>query len=151
MRGGLILRAAALMGAATALLASGATSAPGQDLPLPPGTVLTGEVFKPLTFSCAPPSLPSITTGANGNSYVCLTVTPPFVDAAPAFMVVTSVPTQYVRVYPDGGSPNRPFMADPSTIRGLTPAQIQDVLALPTLPTMITIVTVPPAPACWSD
>ncbi len=43
--------------------------------------------------------------------------------------------------------PTGPFMADPSTIRGLTPAQIQDVLALPTLPTMITIVTVP-AGAC---
>ena len=38
---------------------------------------------------------------------------------------------------------NRPFMADPSSIRGLTPAQIQDVLALPGLPSTITIVTVP--------
>ena len=87
--------------------------------------------------------MPSLTNGADANSYVCLTVTPPFVGTAPAYMVVTSEPTQYVRVYPTGGSPNRPFMADPSTIRGLTPAQIQDVLALPTLPTMITIVTVP--------
>jgi outer membrane autotransporter protein len=34
-------------------------------------------------------------------------------------------------------------MADPGTIRGLTPAQIQDVLATPNAPTMITIVTVP--------
>ena len=34
-------------------------------------------------------------------------------------------------------------MADPGTIRGLTPAQIKDVLALPNLPSMITIVTVP--------
>ena len=34
-------------------------------------------------------------------------------------------------------------MADPSTIRGLTPEQIKDVLALPALPSMITIVTVP--------
>jgi outer membrane autotransporter protein len=143
---GLRIRAAALL-AALALGFGGAGDASAQSLPLPPGTVLTGEVFKPLTFSCAPPSLPSITNGADGNSYVCLTVTPPFVDAAPAYMVVTSVPTQYVRVYADGGSPNRPFMADPSTIRGLTPAQIQDVLALPTLPTMITIVTVP-AGAC---
>ncbi len=34
-------------------------------------------------------------------------------------------------------------MADPSTVRGLTPAQIQNVLALPALPTMETIVMVP--------
>jgi hypothetical protein len=57
------------------------------------------------------------------------------------------VPTQYVRVYCPECSPpsfpNRSFMADPGTIRGLTPAQIKDVLALPSLPSMITIVTVP--------
>ena len=93
------------MAAAIPLLASGAPSAQGQDLPLPPGTILTGEVFKPLTFSCPPPSVPSLTNGADANSYVCLTVTPPFVGTAPAYMVVTSEPTQYVRVYPTVAPP----------------------------------------------
>ena len=92
--------------------------------------------------SCAPATVPQIVNGADANLYVCQG-TPPFVVTAPASMVVTSEPTQYVRVYAAGGAPNRPFMADPSTIRGLTPAQIKDVLALPALPAMITIVTVP--------
>jgi hypothetical protein len=90
----------------------------------------------------------SIATGADANAYICST--PPtlsFVPSASAAMVVTSVPTQYVRVYCPECSPpsfpNRSFMADPGTIRGLTPAQIKDVLALPNLPSMITIVTVP--------
>lgn len=123
-----------------------------QTLPLPPGTVLTGPVFK-AQFSCPPPSVPSITTGADANIYIlpspACVATPSFVATAPAAMVVTSAPTQFVRVYcPDPGcspvsAPNRPFMADPSTIRGLTPAQIKDALALPGTPTMITIVTVP--------
>jgi hypothetical protein len=92
--------------------------------------------------------VPSITTGADANAYICsVPPTASFVPTAPAAMVVTSAPTQYVRVYcPEcspASFPNRSFMADPSTIRGLTPAQIKDVLALPSTPTMITIVTVP--------
>ncbi|MGA3309463.1 MAG: autotransporter outer membrane beta-barrel domain-containing protein [Xanthobacteraceae bacterium] len=110
---------------------------------------MTGTVYKP-PFECPPNSVPSITTGADANAYIlplsCSAV-PSFVANAPAAMVVTSEPTQYVRFYcptcSPASVPNRPFMADPSTVRGLTPAQIQDVLALPTLPTMETIVTVP--------
>ncbi len=139
MRGGLILRAAALMGAATALLASGATSAPGQDLPLPPGTVVVGEVFRGPT-SCNPPaSVSQITNGAEANDYICNTgPTRSFVDGDAAAMVVTSEYTQYVRVYCPECSPQAfapgGFIVDPGTIRGLTAAQIKDVLALPYLP-----------------
>ena len=104
-----------------ALVAGNAGEAWAQSLPLPPGTVLTGIVYTPP--SCAPATVAQIVNGADANLYVCQG-TPPFVVTAPASMVVTSEPTQYVRVYAAGGAPNRPFMADPSTIRGLTPAQI---------------------------
>ncbi|MHB8884609.1 MAG: autotransporter outer membrane beta-barrel domain-containing protein [Methylovirgula sp.] len=118
-------------------------------LPLPPGQILTGQVFKP-PFECPPNSVPSITNGADANLYILpssCTAVPSFVPTAPAAMVVTSVPTQYVRFYCPTCTPssaaNRPFMADASTVRGLTPTQIQDVLALPYVPTMQTIVIVP--------
>ena len=55
---------------------------------------------------------------------------------APAATVVTSQPTQYLRVYcaecKPPSVPNRSFMAEPSIIRGLKPEEIKDVLALPT-------------------
>lgn len=144
----------ATLAGAIALAGNSAGDAWSQTLPLPPGNVVTGPVFKP-PFLCAPSSVPSITNGADANAYIlpspsCV-ATPSFVPTAPAAMVVTTTPTQYVRFYcPDPqcspvSVPNRPFMADPSTVRGLTPAQIQDVLALPGLPNMITIVTVPAA------
>ena len=48
-----------------------------------------------------------------------------------------------VRVFTEGiTAPNRAFIAGSSTIRGLTPPQIKDVLALPYLPTSVTIVQV---------
>ncbi len=129
--------------------AGDACSQTASGLPLPPGQVLTGQVFKPPS-SCPPSSVPSITTGADANLYVLpvsCSAEPSFVPNAPAAMVVTSAPTQYVRFYCPTCSPssaaNRSFIADPSTVRGLTPAQIQDVLALPAVPTMETIVMVP--------
>ncbi|RBP09696.1 outer membrane autotransporter protein [Roseiarcus fermentans] len=128
-----------------------------QALPLPAGAVLTGPVYRaPGYAKCTVPNnpyVPSVTNGANANSYICNDVYnppnfyPSFVADAPAAMVVTSGPTQFVRVYcPQAGcspvtAPNRSFMAEPSAIRGLTPAQIQSVLALPGLPSMITTVT----------
>jgi hypothetical protein len=149
MRGGArARRVGAILAGVVALVAGVAGEArPQSGLPLPPGVVLTGPVFKQ-PGQCPPGSVPSITTGADANAYICsVPPTASFVPTAPAAMVVTSAPTQYVRVYcPEcspASFPNRSFMADPSTIRGLTPAQIKDVLALPSTPTMITIVTVP--------
>jgi len=130
-----------------------------QALALPPGAVLTGPVWQP--NPCKPPNppvpnpYPSITTGTDANNYTCNNVYMPpiayysFVLTAPAAIDVTATPTQFVRVYcPQSGcmpktDPNRPFMAEPSTIRGMTPAQIQSALASPGLPSMITTVTVP--------
>lgn len=117
----------------------------GSGLPLPPGNVVTGQVSKP-PFTCPPNFVPQITSGAEANAYILPTeckAEPSFVANVPADMVVTSAPTQYVRVFLPPSVANRPFMVDPSTIRGLTPAQIQDVLALPAVPTMQAIVLVP--------
>lgn len=144
----MILLCAALACAVTGSVGARAQSV--SSLPLPPGQVVTGIVYK-TPSACQPPSsLPSITTGADANLYVLpssCTAVPSFIATAPAAMVVTSVPTQYVRFYcptcTPPSDPNRAFIADASTVRGLTPAQIQDVLALPAVPTMQTIVLVP--------
>ena len=98
--------AAILLASAIALLGCGAGDAWAQSLPLPPGTMVTGPVFRP-PVSCNPPaSVPSITTGADANDYICANpASLSFVPTGPAYMVVTSEPTQYVRVYAPGGSP----------------------------------------------
>ena len=147
----------ALIGAPIVLVGTQVDRAWSQALPLSPGTVLTGPVYRAKGSNCGPnPYAPSITAGTDANNYTCNNVyNPPtqyysFAPTAPAAMVVTATPTQFVRVYcPQGGcnpvtAPNRSFMAEPSAIRGLTPAQIESALALPGLPSMVTTVTVPP-------
>jgi hypothetical protein len=63
-------------------------------------------------------------------------------------VVLTTAPTQFVRFF----APNDPissskqvgsFIVGSNEVRGLTPAQIRNVLALPATPTMQTIVQVP--------
>ncbi len=97
--------------------------------PVPPGIVV----------------MPWITTGADANTYI--SSTPPtaaFLASAPADVVLTTAPTQYVRVYTLGvTAPNRAFIAGSNAIRGLTPEQIRNVLALPYLPTNVTLVEIP--------
>lgn len=108
--------------------------------PTPPGTLVTGPVFRGNGSF-----VPQITNGAEANAYI--NSTPPtaaFLAGAPAHVVLTTQPTQYVRVFTEGiTAPNRAFIAGSSTIRGLTPTQIKDVLALPYLPTSVTIVQIP--------
>jgi outer membrane autotransporter protein len=151
MCSGRILRSASIALASSVVLGiglvAGSGTASAEPLPLPPGDIVRGTVFKQ-PGQCPPNFVPQIEDGADANAYIC--GSPPtlsFVPSAPAAMVVTSEPTQYVRVYcPEctpPSLPNRSFMAEPSIIRGLTPEQIRDVLALPTTPSMITIVTVP--------
>lgn len=141
---GILSRSAATLLAGVITLTGSAVGAWSQSLPLPPGTIVVGPVFRP-PVPCNPPtSVPSITVGSDANDYICANpASLSFVPTGPASMVVTSVPTQYVRVFAAGGAANRPFMADPNIIRGLTPAEIKDVLALPALPANITIVMVP--------
>jgi outer membrane autotransporter protein len=139
----------ALFGIATGLLlATGAGTARAQDLsmpPLPPGTVLTG----PIAFQGGGGFIPSITTGAAANAYVG--AYPPvlsFVPNAPAAVVLTTAPTQWVRFYTAGaqgdmGSPVGSWIAGTNAVRGLTAEQVKDVLALPSLPTSLAIVRAP--------
>jgi outer membrane autotransporter protein len=109
-------------------------------LPLPPGDVISGPVFRRNGSS-----VPAITTGADANLY--LNLAPPteaFTPSAPALAVRTTAPTQYVRAYTTGvTSPVGGFVAGSDTVRGLNAAQIRDVLALPFLPDALTIVQIP--------
>lgn len=152
--------------AVIALLVAGyAASAAAQTGPLPPGQVIVGPIvrgqsFGPRTPVPPPPapgisdgwgtSVASITTGAEADIFLLTRVnyasTPSFVDSAssPAAVVLTSAPTRYVRFYniTNAGQIGN-FIAPSNAVRGLTPAQIKDVLALPFVPTMQTLVNVP--------
>jgi outer membrane autotransporter protein len=107
---------------------------------LPNGQVASGPVFRRNGTT-----VPSITTGVDANTYIFST--PPtlsFLPSGPAAMVLTSVPSLYVRGVTAGvtgvvGS----FVAPSNTVRGLTAAQVRDVLALPYLPDTIAFVQVP--------
>lgn len=113
--------------------------------PLPPGTVLTG----PIAYQGGGGFIPSITTGVDANNYVG--AFPPvlsFVPNAPAAVVLTSAPTQWVRFYTAGavgdmGSPTGNWIAGTNAVRGLTAEQVKDVLALPSLPTSLAITRAP--------
>ena len=107
---------------------------------LPDGQVVTGPVYRRNGTT-----VPSITTGADANLYIgSVPPTASFVAGAPAAVVRTSVPTLYVRVYTAGvTNPVGGFIAPSNTIRGLTEAQVRDVLALPYLPNSLTLVQVP--------
>jgi outer membrane autotransporter protein len=134
-------------------------------LPLPPGQIVTGPIeygqslWDVTKYQCPPGSptsckgqtYPSITNGHDGNQYLLpytwpSTTTPPFVDStsAPVAVVWTSTPTQYVRLFtPPSSGLQGGWVVPANQIRGLTAAQIKDVLALPFAPTMQTNVLLP--------
>lgn len=117
-----------------------AASALAQTLPLPPGDVLSGIVYRRDGSS-----VPFVRTGADANAYIFSTApTESFVNSAPAAVVRTTAETQYVRVYTEGTTrPVGGFIAGSDTVRGMTAAEIKDRLALPYLPDSLTIVRVP--------
>src|SRR5579872_4314394 len=126
----------AMIGLADVALAQTASSG----LPLAPGDIINGPVFRRNGTS-----VPSISSGADANTY--LNLGPPtesFTPSAPAVVIRTSVPTQYVRVFTAGvTNPVGGFIAASNTVRGLNASQIRDVLALPNLPDSLTIVQIP--------
>lgn len=126
----------AMIGLADVALAQTASSG----LPLAPGDIINGPVFRRNGTS-----VPSISSGADANTY--LNLGPPtesFTPSAPAVVIRTSVPTQYVRVFTAGvTNPVGGFIAGSNTVRGLNASQIRDVLALPNLPDSLTIVQIP--------
>jgi hypothetical protein len=107
---------------------------------VPDGQITIGPVFRRNGTV-----VPSITTGTDANTYIfSVAPTLSFLNSDPAVVIHTSVPTQYVRVYTSGISKAvGGFIAPSDVVRGLTPAQIRDVLALPFLPDSMTIVKVP--------
>ena len=137
-------RALAVAGCVILAMLGSADPAPAQStsngLPLPPGNVISGPVFRRNGSS-----VPAIATGANANLY--LNLAPPteaFTPPAPALAIRTTAPTQYVRAYTAGvTNPVGGFVAGSDAVRGLNAAQIRDVLALPFLPDSLTIVQIP--------
>ncbi|HVZ10021.1 autotransporter outer membrane beta-barrel domain-containing protein [Rhodopila sp.] len=128
----------------TALLAGGlaAHDAHSQTTPFPPGQVVIGPIG-----NTDGPTLPALTTGADANLYTG-SVEGGFVPNAPAQVVRTSVPTQFVRFYKQNndltlGPAVGSWIATSNSVRGLTAAQVKNILALPDLPTSVAIVRVP--------
>jgi hypothetical protein len=136
----LFARAFTLLAICSAVVFSAAGSAAQTGLVLPPGTIVEGTVYNNDGTSVA-----SVTTGADANTLIHSTPpTASFVAGDSAAVVITSAPTTYVRVYTEGVTqPNRAFIAGSNVIRGLSPEEIKDVLALPYVPDMLTIVAVP--------
>ncbi|HUI21637.1 MAG TPA: autotransporter outer membrane beta-barrel domain-containing protein [Methylocella sp.] len=159
MRSSRNLQRACLLLSAVMVLAVGvagparAQSADG--LPVPSGQIIIGPVYRGTAFNgylcpggvpCPGTSVPSIATGLNANNYLLPKYTDPaFVPNAPAVVALTTAPTQYVRFYNPAAGSNQigGFLVGSNAVRGLTPAQIQNVLALSFTPTMETIVQLP--------
>jgi len=141
------VRSACVLGAAVALAGGDAGDARSQNLPLPPGQLIVGPVYRgppacpnPLCYGT---SVPSIATGDDANLYLSLKYSvPPYTPGTSAAVVQTTAPTQYVRFYLPGGAVGG-FIVGSNEVRGLTPTQIQNVLALQNTPTMETLVQVP--------
>jgi outer membrane autotransporter protein len=113
-----------------------------QPTPFPPGQLVLGPIG-----NTAGPALPSITTGAQANIYTG-SIQGGFIPTAPASVVRTSVPTQFVRFYNQNnfntlGPAVFPWVATSNSVRGLTAAQVKNVLALPDFPTSAALVHVP--------
>jgi len=120
--------------------------------PLPPGEIVVGPVARGQSFTSVGQqgtTFPSIANGIDANGYLGRLITPTtlsFVNSAasPAVAILTTAPTQYVRFYAPGSSNQAgSFIVGSNQVRGLTAAQIRDVLALPFVPTMQTVVRLP--------
>lgn len=132
------------LAALSAGFAGPAQAADTQGLPLPPGDILFGPIFR-----SDGSFVPSITDGAGANTYLLIgPPTEPFTPSALTEVVRTSAPTQYVRFFTTGvTNPAGGFIVGSNEVRGLTAAQIRDRLALPFMPDSLTIALVP-AGAC---
>ena len=154
----IILRACLFLSVALPMAAGLAAPAQAQSadgLPIPPGLIITGQVFRGMAFNgydcptptpCPGTSVPSIATGNDANQYLLPKYTDPsFTPGRAAVVVQTAMPTQYVRFYNPSFPANQAgnFIVGSNEVRGLTPEQVQAVMALPYTPTMETLVQVP--------
>ena len=123
------------------------------NLPLPPGAaVIDGPIVRGKTFPAPAQGTfePQIYNGVEANNYVMKLsgVTKdslPFLDSTQshANVVLTTSTVQYVRVFDNSSSAQRSWIVGSNEIRGKTPEQIRDFLALPKLPQNQVIVQVP--------
>lgn len=130
--------AAARRPAALSLTALTDAALAQSDLPLPPGTIIIGEIFRRNGTS-----VPQIETGAEANTYLEIgPPTEPFTPFKEALVVRTSAQTQYVRVYTEGvTNPIGSFLAGSNTIRGLDARRSATFSRFPIFPI--------PSPSCW--
>ncbi|MGE5158489.1 MAG: autotransporter domain-containing protein [Gemmatimonas sp.] len=132
---------------------AGIRQAASQTGPLPPGQIVSGPVVRGQSFfklGLQGTAVPEIINGFEANNFLDGLITPStlsFVNTAgsQAAVVLTAVPTQFVRFYaPNAGIGQiGNFIVGTNAVRGLTPDQIRNVLALPAVPTMQTLVQVP--------
>ncbi|MFO1161555.1 MAG: autotransporter outer membrane beta-barrel domain-containing protein [Reyranellaceae bacterium] len=136
----LMRRVATLLVACAAFDAAAEAQQVVDGMIVPNGQVITGPVF-----SRDIQQFMTIRTGADANRFIdSVPPTQSFTNNLPATVVLTSVPTLYVRAYTlDVTRPVGGFIAASNSIRGLTPQQVRDVLALPYLPDSLTLVNVP--------
>ena len=145
----IILRACLFLSVALPMAAGLAAPAQAQSadgLPIPPGLIITGQVFRGMAFNgydcptptpCPGTSVPSIATGNDANQYLLPKYTDPsFTPGRAAVVVQTTVPTQYVRFYIPAFQPARRQLH-----RGIergsraNPGTSSSVMALPYMPT----------------
>lgn len=130
-----------------------------QNLPQPVGTLVRVWGEGPPPFPLQSPSrIPPFQTPGNAveeinyiNAQWDVNITlqtVPFDTRTPVTEIIPSQPLHFVRFFApaSGTSPNGLFIVRSSEVRGLTPEQIQDKLALPILPTHIVNVDLPPSP-----
>jgi len=117
---------------------------PAQGLPIPTSQLIPD-------ISARGFSLP--TTGVEEVNYICaqwdVNETPATVPWETSISVTEVTPTQtahYVRFFYPGSSINGPWLTPSYEVRGKTPAQIQNDLALPMIPTSIVSVDIPASP-----
>lgn len=123
------------------------------------GPIVLGQAFcRSSPSSCVglPGSTSTISNGSAADQYLLQPGAPPFVNpvnspstpsyidstSSPAQVFLTTAPVQLVRFFA-GTSTLGNFLVGSNEVRGLTPQQLKDWLALPTLPTMQQIVQVP--------
>lgn len=114
---------------------SGASSI-AQSVTFPPGPTVSGPVAYGQSLwgadcgggpgSCKGKTYPSISNGSDADAYLApytalSTTTPPFINStfAPAAVIWTSAPTQYVRVWGGGSKEVGGWVAPANQIRGL--------------------------------
>jgi hypothetical protein len=116
--------------------------AAAQTSPVPPGLVLPIGTYTRTWESGAT----DFTTPYSVNRILSEKYAPPYYASFPPNQgipeIMPSRPLYFVRFY-TGDDPRGPWIMRAAEVRGLTPQQIQNRFALPTVPTNITIVVVP--------